>query len=295
MTSETDADQVKPETIAVSFQKGGTGKTFNSLNIAGGLSARGFDVLLIDLDPQGSLTANLGKRDLYEDIDEFSLDQLLMNVDKWDQIDDLILTDHEEFDFIPANDTFTGNKTPLDSASASEKRLGKALGNLSKNYHYIVCDCPPDLSAYTKNAITVSGNVVVPMKPESETIFSIRDQWESLQVLGMMHDIDINYLAYPLTYISNKLTTENKKVIKWCEENTNPLVKIDDRAAFDRAKWKQNSIYNYKESLQNDQLPVYDEVVQLVLDGTIPPSYGLDVGSAKEMTAEDIRAEAGVN
>jgi len=295
MTSETDTDQMKPETIAVSFQKGGTGKTFNSLNIAGGLSARGFDVLLIDLDPQGSLTANLGKRDLYEDIDEFSLDQLLMNVDKWDQIDDLILTDHEEFDFIPANDTFTGNKTPLDSASASEKRLGKALGNLSKNYHYIVCDCPPDLSAYTKNAITVSGNVVVPMKPESETIFSIRDQWESLQVLGMMHDIDINYLAYPLTYISNKLTTENKKVIKWCEENTNPLVKIDDRAAFDRAKWKQNSIYNYKESLQNDQLPVYDEVVQLVLDGTIPPSYGLNVSSAKEMTPEDIRAEAGVN
>ena len=295
MTSETDTDQVKPETIAVSFQKGGTGKTFNSLNIAGGLSARGFDVLLIDLDPQGSLTANLGKRDLYEDIDEFSLDQLLMNVDKWDQIDDLVLTDHEEFDFIPANDTFTGNKTPLDSASASEKRLGKALDNLSKEYHYIVCDCPPDLSAYTKNAITVSGNVVVPMKPESETIFSLRDQWESLQVLGMMHDIDINYLAYPLTYISNKLTTENKKVIDWCDENAKPLVKIDDRAAFDRAKWEQHSIYNFEESLRNDQLPVYDEVVQLVLEGTIPPSYGLDVSSAKQMTAEDIRAEAGVN
>ncbi len=295
MTSETDSNQMKPETIAVSFQKGGTGKTFNSLNIAGGLSARGFDVLLIDLDPQGSLTANLGKRDLYEDIDEFSLDQLLMNVDKWDQIDELVLTDHEEFDFIPANDTFTGNKTPLDSASASEKRLEKALNNLTKEYHYIVCDCPPDLSAYTKNAITVSGNVVVPMRPESETIFSIRDQWESLQVLSMMHDIEINYLGYVLTYNSTKLTKEKKKVISWCEENTNPLVQVDDRAAFDRAKWQQGSIYCHAESLRNDQLPVYDEIVQLVLEGTIPPSYGLDVNAAKEMSPEDIRAEAGGN
>jgi len=94
-----------------------------------------------------------------------------MDVEKWSQIDDVVLTDHEEFDFIPANTTFKGNKTPLDTASASEKRLGKALEQLSKDYHYIVCDCPPDLSAYTKNAITVSGNVVVPMKPESETIF----------------------------------------------------------------------------------------------------------------------------
>jgi len=102
-----------------------------------------------------------------------------MDVEKWSQIDDVVLTDHEEFDFIPANTTFKGNKTPLDTASASEKRLGKALEQLSKDYHYIVCDCPPDLSAYTKNAITVSGNVVVPMKPESETIFSVRGSMAS--------------------------------------------------------------------------------------------------------------------
>jgi len=46
-------------------------------------------------------------------------------------------------------------------------------------------------------------------------------------------------------------------------------------------KWGQNSIYNYEESLRNDQLPVYDEVVQLVLDGTNPPSYGVDISAAE--------------
>jgi len=46
----------------------------------------------------------------------------------------------------------------------------------------------------------------------------------------------------------------------------------------------ENSIYNYEESLRNDQLPVYDEVVQLVLDGTNPPSYGVDISAARDMT-----------
>jgi len=52
MASETSAVETSPETIAVSFQKKGTGKTFNSLMISGGLNARNLEVLLIDLDPQ---------------------------------------------------------------------------------------------------------------------------------------------------------------------------------------------------------------------------------------------------
>jgi len=59
------------------------------------------EVLLIDLDPQGSLTANVGKREVFEDADRLSLDEVLMDVEKWSQIDDVVLTDHEKFDFIP--------------------------------------------------------------------------------------------------------------------------------------------------------------------------------------------------
>lgn len=289
--SETDST---PETIAVSFQKGGTGKTFTALNIAGGLNARGFDVLLIDADPQGSLTANLGKRDVYEDNEQLSLDEVLLDVEKWPQIDDVVHTDHDEFDIIPANVSYKGNKTPLDSADAAEKRLSKALEHLGRDYHYIIVDCPPDLSAYSKNAVTVDGKVVVPMVPRSEVIYSIKDLWQSYQMISMMHDQEIDYLAYTLTYVSNKVTNEMQEVIDWCEENAQPLVKVDDRAAFDRAKWDQGSIYQHSESLRNDQLPVFDEVVQLVLDQTNPPTLGLDIEAAKSMTPEDIRAEAEV-
>jgi chromosome partitioning protein len=293
-TNMTAIDET-PETIAVSMQKGGTGKTFNSLNIAGGLNARGFNVLLVDLDPQGSLTANVGARKLYEDSDANSLDEVLLDMDRWDEINDIVISTHDEFDLIPANKTFKGNKDTLNSSSGAEKRLKMALEELTEDYHYIICDCPPDLSAYTKNAVTAGGNVVVPIEPRSEVVYSLNDLWESYEMLATMHDTEVEYLAYPLKYMSNKLTKQMKKTMEWAEENAKPLVKVDDRAAFDRAKWENGSIYNHSEALRNDQLPVFDEIVQLVLDQTTPPSYGIDVEKAMQLTPEDIRAQSGVN
>ena len=279
-----------PEVIAVSFQKGGTGKTFTALNLAGGLAARGFDVLLVDLDPQGSLTANLGKREIYEEIDQLSLDNVLLDVNKWPQINDIILTDHDEFDLIPSNTTFNGNKTPLDSADAGENRLGKVIEHLEHDYHYIVCDCPPDLSSYSKNAVTAGGNVIVPMQPRSEMIHSVNLLFDHYETLGMMHSLDITYLAFTMTYDSTKLTKEKEKVIEWFEETFDEKgVLIDDRAAFDRAKWNQASIYTHEEALTNDQFPVFDRVVQLVLEQTSPPDHDIDLEQARDMTVDELR------
>lgn len=279
-----------PEVIAVSFQKGGTGKTFTALNVAGGLAARGFDVLAMDLDPQGTLTANLGKKELFDDIDQLSLDEVLLDVNKWSKINDIIVDDLEEFDLIPSNETFTGNKTPLDSADAGENRLGKLIEQIEKNYHYIVCDCPPDLSAYSKNAVTAGENVVVPMKPRSEMVHSVNLLFDHYETLGMMHSLDIEYLAFTMTYDSTKTTGEMAKLIDWFEDTFDEKgVLIDDRAAFDRAKWNQRSIYAYPEAVSNDQFPVFDQVVQLVLNQTSPPERGIDLEEAQNLSVEDLR------
>ena len=283
-----------PEVLAISFQKGGTGKTFTTLNIAGGLAARGFDVLVIDLDPQGTLTANLGERELYKDLDALSLDEILLDPKKWDQVNDLILTDHEEFDIIPSNQTYNGNKTPLDSADAGENRLGRLLQRLEDDYHYIVCDCPPDFSPYAKNAVTAGEKIVVPMEPETEMPHSTDLLFDQYEVLGMMHDLDIQYLAFLMTINSTKMTNENKRIVEWFKETFDERgVLTDHRAAFARAKKSQQSIYAHPESLRNDELKRYDELLQLILDQTSPPTLGLDVEAAKAMTVEDIRAAVG--
>jgi chromosome partitioning protein len=285
--SENSTD---PELVAVSFQKGGTGKTFTSLNLAGGLAARGFDVLLIDLDPQGTLTANLGERDQYFDLDALSLDEVLLDPKKWDQVNDLILTDHEEFDLIPANQSFNGNKTPLDSADAGENRLGRLLGKLDRDYHYIVCDCPPDFSPYAKNAVTAGEQIVVPMIPETEMPHSVDLLFDQYEVLGMMHDLDIEYLGFLMTVNSTKMTNENERMVDWFEETFDSKgVVTDHRAAFARAKKEQRSVYAHPESLGNSELETYDGLAKLVLEQTEPPSLGLDVEKAKSLSIEEIQ------
>ncbi len=281
---------VQPEVIAVSFQKGGTGKTFTAMNLAGGLAARGFEVLLIDMDPQGTLTANLGHRERFDDIDQLSLDEVLLDVNKWDRISEVVV-EGDEFDLIPANSTYTGNKTPLDSADAGEKRLGKVLSRMEKKYHYVVCDCPPDFSAFAKNAVTAGENVVVPMVPRSEMIHSTNLLFDMYDTLGMMHDLDIEYLAFTMTYTSTKRTKEMREVLEWFDETFGEKgVKIDDRAAFDRAKWEAGSIYVHDESLANDEFPQFDRVVKLVLEGTTPPEFGGDIDAMRQKTTDDVRS-----
>lgn len=287
----TTTDSI-PEVIAVSFQKGGTGKTFTSMNLAGGLAARGFDVLLVDFDPQGTLTANLGKREQYFDLEELSLDEILLDPKKWEQITELIHTDHEEFDFIPSNQSFNGNKTPLDSADAGEHRFGRLLKHLEREYHYVVCDCPPDFSPYAKNPVTAGEKVVVPMIPETEMPHSVDLLFDQYDVLEMMHELDIEYPAFLMTYTSTKMTNENKRIIEWFEETFNEKgITTDHRAAFARAKKNQQSVYAHTESLRNNELEQYDELVQLVLEQTSPPALGVDVEAAKNMSVDDIRRE----
>lgn len=284
------ATENDPEVIAVSFQKGGTGKTFTSMNLAGGLAARGFNVLLVDFDPQGTLTANLGKRDLYFDLDALSLDEILLDPKKWAQVTDLIETDHEEFDFIPSNQSYNGNKTPLDSADAGENRFGRLLGELDRKYHYIICDCPPDFSPYAKNAVTAGEKVVVPMIPETEMPHSVDLLFDQYDVLELMHDLDITYLAFLMTVNSTKLTNEHQRIVEWFGDTFDEKgVVTDHRAAFARAKKNQKSLYAYEESLANDELEHYDKLVRLVMTQTTPPQFGLDIELAKKLTVDEIQ------
>jgi ATPases involved in chromosome partitioning len=69
----------KPAKLAVTNQKGGVGKTAVAINVAGALNERGYDVLFVDLDPQGNATENLGMREMY-DADPPTLFDVLTNL-----------------------------------------------------------------------------------------------------------------------------------------------------------------------------------------------------------------------
>ena len=134
--------------IAVSNQKGGVGKTVSCVNLGIGLAQEGKKVLLIDADPQGSLTISLG----YEEPDEmeYSLATLMMNIvnDEKLNIEKTILHHKEGVDLIPANIELSAIEVSLVNAMSRELILRSMVDRLREFYHYLIIDCIPGLYRY---------------------------------------------------------------------------------------------------------------------------------------------------
>ena len=150
--------------IAVSNQKGGVGKTVSCVNLGVGLAQAGKKVLLIDADPQGSLTISLG----YEEPDEmeYSLATLMLNIVNDEKLDTqkTILHHKEEVDLIPSNIELSGMEVSLVNAMSRELILKALVDKLRTFYDYIIIDCMPSLGMMTINALACADSVLIPVQ-----------------------------------------------------------------------------------------------------------------------------------
>ena len=150
--------------IAVSNQKGGVGKTVSCVNLGIGLAQEGKKVLMIDADPQGSLTISLG----YEEPDEmeYSLTTLMMNIvnDEKLNIEKTILHHKEGVDLIPANIELSAIEVSLVNAMSRELILRSMVDRLREFYDYIIIDCMPSLGMMTINALACADSVLIPVQ-----------------------------------------------------------------------------------------------------------------------------------
>ena len=150
--------------IAVSNQKGGVGKTVSCVNLGIGLAKEGKKVLLIDADPQGSLTISLG----YEEPDEmeYSLATLMMNIvnDEKLNIEKTILHHKEGVDLIPANIELSAIEVSLVNAMSRELILHAYIETVRNRYDYILIDCMPSLGVMTVNALACADTVLIPVQ-----------------------------------------------------------------------------------------------------------------------------------
>ena len=149
--------------IAVSNQKGGVGKTVSCVNLGIGLAQEGKKVLLIDGDPQGSLTISLG----YEEPDEmeYSLATLMMNIvnDEKLNIEKTIHHHKEGVDLIPANIELSAIEVSLVNAMSRELILKSMVEKLRDFYDFIIIDCMPSLGMMTINALACADSVLIPV------------------------------------------------------------------------------------------------------------------------------------
>lgn len=144
--------------LAIANQKGGTGKTSAAVNLAAALTRAGCRVLLVDIDPQGSLTEYfIGNPTM---LTATIYDALLNGV----TVKPLVIG--ELVHLLPATIDLAAAEIQLPSKRNQEHTLERYLRQFTANYDYCLIDCPPSLGVLTANALTAANAVLVPVSTE---------------------------------------------------------------------------------------------------------------------------------
>ena len=156
----------KAVVLAVSNQKGGTGKTTTCENLGIGLAQEGKKVLLVDTDPQASLTVALGYP-RPDDLDS-TLSELMAKVMQETPLSpgEGILHHQEGVDLIPANISLSGIEVSLVNAMSRETILKQLMEPLKRQYDFILLDCMPSLGMLTVNALAAADQVLIPVQAQ---------------------------------------------------------------------------------------------------------------------------------
>ncbi len=157
-----------PRVIALANQKGGVGKTTTAINLGTALAAIGEDVLIVDLDPQGNASTGLG---IDRKSRELSTYDLLLGEAALDDV--AMETAVPRVSVAPSTLDLLGVELEIAGSSDRAFRLRNALAaatqrdsSRSRNYSYVLVDCPPSLNLLTINGMAAAHSVLVPLQCE---------------------------------------------------------------------------------------------------------------------------------
>ena len=164
--------------IAITNQKGGSGKTTSAVNLAAALAEGKHQVLLVDLDPQASASTWLGVKDGGR-----GLLDLLTEGGKL--IDLVRQTNAPGVDLIPSSSWLVGVEKALAGEVAAETILRSHLANLPVQWKYILLDCPPALSLLTVNALAAAREVLVTVEAH---VMALHGLARLIQTVGVIRE-----------------------------------------------------------------------------------------------------------
>jgi chromosome partitioning protein len=228
--------------IAFANQKGGVAKTTSVMTLGYALTMKDKKVLLVDIDPQGSLTLYMGHN---SNILEKTIYQVLINDIS---IKDVLISGENCPDLIPSNIELSAAEIELMAAIERERILKDVLEDIKSEYDYILLDCPPSLGILTINALVAAEYVIIPLKTDYLSMKGVNLLLKTISRVQQRPNRDLNILGI-LPTMYDQRTTHNREVLQETQKAFDGTFKVFDpvykSVRFEEAPTGGRSIFDY--------------------------------------------------
>ena len=180
--------------IAITYEKGGCGKTTTAVNLSSILGERGYKVLLVDLDFQSYATSYF---DLYND-NKNSINEVMNGT--CSAQDAIIDTSYKNLSLLPSKYQFKGIETVLmQKTRRQEYTLATVLSPIENDYDFIILDCPPNGERIKENALVYSNYLILPAIPDDYAMHGLMCIYQEVTELKRFVKPDIEILGILIT------------------------------------------------------------------------------------------------
>ena len=178
-------------------QKGGVGKTTSCLNVGAALSLCGFKCLLIDIDPQGSLSQSAGLDDLADgDVTTY---EMLAGEDI-----NTAIHRRDLYDIVPTDIRLSGGEIDFISHDRRNYLLRDALSRLRRRYDFVLIDCPPSLSIFSVMALTAASEVIIPVQAQYLPLKGLAQLTDTIELVRARFNSDLKITGILVTFFDKR-------------------------------------------------------------------------------------------